>query len=193
MKTDFSAEKEPALPIISVRVKRVLAVLSWTFTIGLVIFTILLGWRQFSIQPCSEWITTSYSNKKNQDQSSKIEQKVNPKSANDLTGIMPDFRMATGIDAITRYSMLQTIIPSRPRYDIRQYSVQKGDTVFEIANKFKISPESVLWGNYDQLNDNPHLISEGMELLMPPVNGVLYRWQDGDTIDSVDAQFNTKS
>ena len=193
MKTDFSAKKEPALPGQKSWLEQVLSIFSWTFTIGLVVFTIFLGWRQLSNQPCCDWITTSNSNKKTQDQSPKIEQKVNQKSANSLTGIMPEFGMATGIEAITRHSMLRTIIPSRPRYDIRQYSVQKGDTVFEIANKFNISPESVLWGNYDQLNDNPHLISEGMELLIPPVNGVLYRWQDGDTIDSMAAQFNSKS
>jgi murein DD-endopeptidase MepM/ murein hydrolase activator NlpD len=69
--------------------------------------------------------------------------------------------------------------------------VEKGDSVFGVAERFNITPETVLWGNYDQLNDNPHMISVGMELSIPPVNGVLYTWQPGDTVEAVAVQFET--
>ena len=91
---------------------------------------------------------------------------------------------------IVRYSRLHTTIPTRPRQEIIEYVVQTGDSVFEIAAKFNIKPETVLWANYDLLNDNPDLISIGMALLIPPVDGVLYKWQPGDTLDSIAAQFN---
>jgi len=33
-----------------------------------------------------------------------------------------------------------------------------------LPSRFKIKPETLLWANYDLLNDNPDLISMGMEL-----------------------------
>ena len=67
--------------------------------------------------------------------------------------------------------------------------MEKGDSVFEIAAKFNIKPESVLWANYDQLNDNPDMIALEMNLNIPPVDGVLYTWKAGDTMDGVAGQF----
>lgn len=95
-------------------------------------------------------------------------------------------------NSIVRSSTLHTIIPNRPRQEITTYTVQAGDSVFEIAHKFNLTPETVLWGNYAQLNDNPHLISIGMELNISPVNGVLYELQQGDTLESVAAQFKVQ-
>jgi murein DD-endopeptidase MepM/ murein hydrolase activator NlpD len=93
------------------------------------------------------------------------------------------------LSVISRRSELRTIIPNRPSEDVRPYTVEKGDSVFEIAAHFNLKPESILWANYDQLNDNPDMISLGMELNIPPVDGVLYNWKAGDTLDGVAGQF----
>jgi len=39
------------------------------------------------------------------------------------------------------------------------------------------------------MNDDPHMISVGSELRIPPTNGVYYQWKEGDTIESVASQF----
>jgi hypothetical protein len=91
--------------------------------------------------------------------------------------------------SIPRFALLHTIIPSRQRQEVHNYTVSIGDSVFEIASKFKLKPESVLWANYAKLNDNPDLISVGMELNIPPVDGVYYEWQPGDTVDGVAGRF----
>jgi hypothetical protein len=91
---------------------------------------------------------------------------------------------------IPRRSSLHTDFPNRPRQDIRTYTVRQGDSVFEIADKFNIQPETVLWANYAQLNDNPHMISLDMELSIPPADGVLYEWQENDTIEAIANLFN---
>lgn len=100
------------------------------------------------------------------------------------------FQENHSLQSITREADLHTIIPNRPQVEVRSYVVVPGDSVFEIANKFHIKPESLLWANYDQLNDNPDLISLGMELKIPPVDGVYYQWEDGDTLDGVAAKFD---
>jgi murein DD-endopeptidase MepM/ murein hydrolase activator NlpD len=73
---------------------------------------------------------------------------------------------------------------NRPRKDVISYTIQAGDTMFGIAQQFNLQPESILWANPD-LKDNPDLLSVGMEIAVPPVDGVLHTVQKGDTLDSV--------
>jgi len=105
---------------------------------------------------------------------------------------LPAFSSTTKVLAISRQTTIHTIIPNRPRQNVRGYVVSPGDSVFGIAAKFNIKPETVLWANYDLLNDNPDMISVGMELKIPPVDGVYYQWQEGDSIDAVAARFEAE-
>lgn len=102
---------------------------------------------------------------------------------------LPELRPAEFLPAVFRRTSLHTIIPNRPRTDVKEYQVDTGDSVFEIAEKFNIKPETVLWANYDLLNDSPDTISLGMDLQIPPVDGVYYQWQEGDTVEAVAARF----
>ena len=77
---------------------------------------------------------------------------------------------------IPRIAQPFTIIPTRPREKIVKYIVEDGDTVFGIAEKFGLKPETVLWGNYGLLLDSPHSLKPGQELLILPVDGVYWQW-----------------
>jgi murein DD-endopeptidase MepM/ murein hydrolase activator NlpD len=57
-----------------------------------------------------------------------------------------------------------------------KYTVQTGDSVFGIAEKFGLKPQTILWGNYNILVDDPHSLSPGQELNILPVDGVYYEW-----------------
>jgi len=72
----------------------------------------------------------------------------------------------------------------RPRKGVISYTVQAGDTMFGIAQQFSLQPESILWAN-GELKDNPDLLSVGMEIAVPPVDGVLHTVQKDDTLDSI--------
>ncbi len=91
-------------------------------------------------------------------------------------------------DSISRLASLHTIIPSRPRIDVIQYTVQTGDSVFGIADKFGLKPSTILFGNYAVLKDTPHSLRPGQELNILPVDGTYYEWQAGDGLNAV-AQF----
>lgn len=91
---------------------------------------------------------------------------------------------------VRRTALVETIFPTRPRAEVVSYTVVSGDSLFAIAQNFGLKPESVLWANYDVLKDNPHAITPGMVLKIPPVDGVLYQWQDGDTLESVASKFD---
>jgi len=73
---------------------------------------------------------------------------------------------------------------NRPRKDVISYTIQAGDTMFGIAQQFNLQPESILWAN-PELKDNPDLLSVGMDIAVPPVDGVLHIVQKGDTLDSL--------
>ena len=97
----------------------------------------------------------------------------------------------SGTVAIDRLLQLKTIIPERPRYDPIMYRVSRGDGMWAIADEYKLKSETILFVN-SQLEDNPHNLRPGMELTIPPVDGLYYEWQDGDTLDTVAAKFNAK-
>ncbi len=86
---------------------------------------------------------------------------------------------------ISRLSLLHTTIPTRPRTDIISYTVKEGDTIFGIAEMFGLKPETILWGNYFTLADNPELIHPGLELNIMPMNGVYHRWSAGEGLNGV--------
>ncbi len=106
---------------------------------------------------------------------------------------LPVFDPNTNVNSLLRTTNNHTIIPTRSRSGVTQYTVEKGDSVFGIANEFDLQPESVLWANYDQLNDDPHMISVGINLNIPPTDGVLYKWVEGDTLESVAAKLHANA
>jgi len=86
---------------------------------------------------------------------------------------------------ISRLALLHTTIPTRPRTNVITYKVVKGDNLFTIGEKFGIKPETVLWGNYEVLNDNPRMLSIGQELNILPIDGTYHQWKEGDTLRKV--------
>jgi LysM repeat protein len=86
---------------------------------------------------------------------------------------------------ISRQAEVHTTIPAQPAFDLFDYTVQKGDTIFDIASKFGLKPSTILWGNLTRLADNPEMIYPGQKLTILPVNGVLYEWHQGDGLNGV--------
>ncbi|MEO5886034.1 MAG: M23 family metallopeptidase [Anaerolineales bacterium] len=93
---------------------------------------------------------------------------------------------------IPRLAQAHTIIPSRPRLEIVKYTVLEGDTVFGIAEKFGLAPETVLWGNYYVLLDDPHGLKTGQELNILPVDGTYHEWQQGEGLNGISEYYGVK-
>jgi murein DD-endopeptidase MepM/ murein hydrolase activator NlpD len=101
---------------------------------------------------------------------------------------MPGFELPVNLvfsEGITRLADLHTIQPARPRWDVFEYEVVKGDTIFGIAEKFNLKPETILWGNLYVLGDNPHALTPGQKLNILPAEGVYYDWHAGDNLNIV--------
>ncbi len=93
------------------------------------------------------------------------------------------------LPSIVRKLQLITNIPERPRYESILYRVSRGDAMLAIADEYKLKSESILYVNA-QLEDNPHNLKPGMELTIPPVDGLYYEWKDGDTFETVAEKFD---
>ena len=86
---------------------------------------------------------------------------------------------------IGRALQLKTSLSAQTNLKPVTYKVTRGDSLSSIADQFKIKKESIVYSNEANLNDNPTLLTPGMVLTIPPVDGVLYTWKDGDTLQKV--------
>jgi len=104
-----------------------------------------------------------------------------------IPAIMPAFAAAKPAYqyGISRLVLIHTTIPSRPRTEITTYTIQKGDTIFGIAEMFGLKPETILWGNYYTLMDDPHNINPGVVLNIMPMDGTYHRWSEGEGLNGV--------
>ena len=85
--------------------------------------------------------------------------------------------------------VFQTIKSVKPRDSIINYTVEKGDTLSTIAEKFGISTETIRWAN-DLSGDN---IAIGDVLRILPVTGIAYKVQKGDSVYSIAKKLNTEA
>lgn len=81
-----------------------------------------------------------------------------------------------------------TLISEKARDKAVEYSVQSGDTVGTIAEKFGVSEDTVLWENDLGSKDK---IKPGQILKILPVTGVSHKVQKGDTVYSIAKKFDT--
>jgi murein DD-endopeptidase MepM/ murein hydrolase activator NlpD len=106
---------------------------------------------------------------------------------------MPDLTGPEAFASIEREIKMKTNIPAdKPRYETEDYQVVRGDSVFAIADTFKLKPETVYWANYEEFDGSPSNIQPGQELVIPPTDGVYYEWAEEDTIESVAEKFEVE-
>jgi murein DD-endopeptidase MepM/ murein hydrolase activator NlpD len=96
-------------------------------------------------------------------------------------------------NAITRAANPLTTIPERVRLDVITYTVQPGDSVFGIALDFKLSPYSIVWSNMEALQGAPWLISPGLTLYIPPVDGAYHTVMAGETPSTIAAAYRVST
>ena len=124
-----------------------------------------------------------------------LESASTPQATNSQTTLaMPEFPTSRGNfeNGIPRLALLDTTIPDRPSVDVATYLVQPGDNLFVIAEKYGLRPETVLWGNYEVLRDNPQFLRPGQKLTILPIDGVYYQWADGDNMQTIASFFRVE-
>jgi murein DD-endopeptidase MepM/ murein hydrolase activator NlpD len=154
----------------------------WMLALSLVLLAGYIGWRVQSTQAAPAALPTT--------STPLIDQQLYTNASGPAS--LPVYAKVFPELGIIRRTALHTNIPTRERTEVIEYTVTTGDSVFGIAQSFNLHPESILWANYDQLNDSPDMLNPGMKLNVPPVDGVYYQWQEGDTFESVATKFDAK-
>ena len=79
-------------------------------------------------------------------------------------------------------SPLAFYLSTAKRHGILTYEVQDGDTAGQIAAKFGVSLNTILWANNLRSGS---LIKPGQELVILPISGVRHLVKKGDTVSSI--------
>jgi murein DD-endopeptidase MepM/ murein hydrolase activator NlpD len=89
-------------------------------------------------------------------------------------------------DRLYRRQTAYTIAPARSRSEVSQYTIQPGDTLDKIAERFGITTDTLSWANSDQYVNR---LLPGDTLTILPENGVLHKTVQGDTIQSIATKY----
>jgi len=91
------------------------------------------------------------------------------------------------LSSATTNPTVTTLISDKPRDRIIIYTVQEGDTISTIAEKFGVSIDTIRWQNDLQSIGS---IKPGQELKILPVTGISHKVQKGDTIYSIAKKYD---
>ncbi len=87
--------------------------------------------------------------------------------------------------AVVRRANPLTTIPERVRLEVITYTVESGDNIFWIAEKFKLSYTTIVWSNMEALQGAPWLIQPGLTLAIPPVDGAYHTVMPGESATAI--------
>lgn len=80
-----------------------------------------------------------------------------------------------------------TVASDKPRFEIIDYEVVKGDTLASIADKFGVSVDTIKWAN----SLKSELLTLQQILRIPPVTGIVHKVGPGDTIYSLAKKYKS--
>lgn len=106
-------------------------------------------------------------------------------NAQALANFTPPSAVVSSLD-LTEYGV-QTQVSEKPRDQIISYTVQSGDTLSTVSQKFGVSIDTVKWSN-DLKRDN---LSVGQTLKIPPVSGMVHKVREGETVYSIAKKYKT--
>lgn len=84
-------------------------------------------------------------------------------------------------------NVFETKFSDKPRDKILTYTVQKGDTISVIAEKFAVSTATIKWAN--DLTSDTVTVGDRLDIL--PVTGVAYKVSRGETIHTIAKKLDT--
>jgi len=95
-----------------------------------------------------------------------------------------------GGSAITSPTISESGVSVAARSAVEEYTVQDGDVLGSIAEKYGLSLSTLLWANNLTYRSTIRL---NQKLIIPPADGVVYEVKKGDTISSIAKKYSTST
>lgn len=96
--------------------------------------------------------------------------------------------LTEGGSTLVKPDLASTDAAKITRTSIREYTVQEGDSLGDIAQDFSVSVNTLLWANNLSATS---FIKPGQKLIIPPTSGVLHVIKKGDTLKSIAQKYDT--
>jgi murein DD-endopeptidase MepM/ murein hydrolase activator NlpD len=94
-------------------------------------------------------------------------------------------------DYLSQYQSTLLLVPEeRKRNETIKYTVQDGDTLFSIGQRYKISVDAIRYIN--NLAD-ADTITIGQSLNIPPITGIIHKVKKGDSLSSISKLYDVPS
>ena len=141
------------------------------------------------VQPLQEGNITETSDSASQVAANFVESSGNVVGVPKMEGETESIESATVTQegAIVKPNLVATTIGERPREKVVYHEVAGGETVSDIAARYGISTNTILWEN----NLGPRdFIKPGQKLTILPTSGVSYRIKSGDTLDKIAQKYS---
>lgn len=94
---------------------------------------------------------------------------------------------------VVRQAQPRTEIPERVRLEVITYTIQSGDNIFLVGDRFKLNAYTIAWSNMEILQGAPWTIQPGLTLFIPPVDGAYHIVIEGETVESIAADYEVAS
>ncbi len=94
---------------------------------------------------------------------------------------------STNNEIVAKPQVVTTALKSRA--DIFYYVTAPGDTLASLATKFGVTENSISWSNNLIYNN----LTVGQKLVIPPMNGIVYKVKSGDTPTSLASTYNSSA
>jgi LysM repeat protein len=86
---------------------------------------------------------------------------------------------------VSKPQIVETELKSKK--DIKTYTTAAGDTVDSLAEKFGVAADSIKWSN----GLTSAKVEANKEIVIPPVNGLVYTVQSGDTPETLASKYRS--
>jgi surface antigen len=94
---------------------------------------------------------------------------------------------STDDSVVSKPQVVATALKSRA--NIEHYITKAGDTISAIATTYGVTSDSIRWSN----NVTGDAVAAGTNLVIPPVNGIVYTVQTGDTVASLASTYSANT
>ena len=105
------------------------------------------------------------------------------------TADLPPFTQNPTEEELSRKDSIVTEGTANARLETIYHTVVSGDSIWALSQKYNVEIDSILYANYDVLQDKSDNLLVDMVIAIPPSDGILHTWRSTDTISSVASRY----